>query len=137
MSDAPIAIPGNRLAPVARQAASTGKTYAALACFLFAGFLVIFAAMLIRGELGLRLAIAAPLELVLGVMAVRWMGLARRASTVAVLAERAQGYQFLLAGLEVQVHDATGADRRELAFTIRESQRLALLAIPQATVRSG
>lgn len=145
MTDAPIVIPGDRLAPVVREVASNAKTIASLVCFLLALFIIAGIAMVAQGsdadstggraqDGGSTLVGLVIWWAVLGAFAQKYLRLVKRSSEVASLAAANVGHQFALDGKQLVASDPTGAPIPRLAFKLSAKRRASLLEIPRAAI---
>ncbi len=140
----PIALPADRLALVARQAASTAKTVASVMSFFLALFIIAAIAM-IAGKTGgsttertmdggsMIVGLVIWLVLIGGITS-HFLKTAKRSSEVARLSGANVGHQFFLAGKQVLVRDMAGGKLPDLTFNVSSKHRAALLEVPRATV---
>ena len=140
----PIALPADRLALVARQAASNAKTVASVMSFFLALF-IIAAIGMVAGNSGgsttertmdggaLIVGLVFWLVVIGGVTS-HFLKTAKRSAEIARLAAANVGHQFFLAGKQVLVSDMAGGNLPGLSFRLSGKHCAALLEVPRATV---
>jgi hypothetical protein len=138
-----VLIPADRLAPIAREAASGAKTVASVICFFIGMFTIAAIGVLVDtsgsatqttmdgGSMIVGMGIW---FVVLGSIASKFFCAARRAAEAAKLAAADVGHQFFLSGKLIVVADATGVVQPQMSFKLSEKLRRMLMAVPQATV---
>jgi len=139
-----IPIPGDRLAPIARQQSSSAKTVASIVCFFLALFTIAGIAMVAGNnsgsttartmEGGQTIAGVVVWFIVLGAVASHFLKAAKRSAEVARLAAGNVGHLFFLNGRQITVADLTGTNLPHLTFKLSRKRRAMLVEMPRATV---
>jgi hypothetical protein len=138
-----IPIPAPRVEPVALEAASRGKTVAAVLFFVAAVFVFAAVGMVLdgtsnggRGESSMVAGVLFWLVMI-ALVAMRFVKNAARATAAARRAKVDPSSRWFLVGNTIVGGDSTGAPRPDLTFKISNKLRAMLLAVPRATVVDG